>query len=72
MLFTFLGILLTVAGFIVGLSVLAIENFNIIRTFNHIPALILTALLILLGVLLFFFGFMLSIMIEIKNRVDKK
>ncbi len=72
MLFTFLGILLTIAGFIVGLSVLAIENFNIIRTFNHIPALILTALLILLGVLLFFFGFMLSIMIEIKNRVDKK
>ena len=71
MLFTFLGIILSFVGLLIGLYVLIIENFNFTGIFNHLPALILTALLILLGVILFFFGFLLSVLVEIKNRVDK-
>lgn len=71
MLFTFLGILLTAVGFLIGAYVLVVEKFNFTGVFNHLPALILTTLLILLGVILFFFGFLLSMLVEIKNRVDK-
>lgn len=71
MLFTTLGILVSLAGFALGLYLLVSENFDFVRLYARIPSLLLVVLLVFSGLLMFFFGFIINLIISIKNKVDK-
>lgn len=71
MLFVTLGLLMTLMGVALGLYLLISENFDFVRLYSRIPSLLLVVLLVFSGLLMFFFGFTINLIISIKNRVDK-
>lgn len=47
------------------------SGFSIVPLINRVPALLMVALLVITGVQLFFFGFILQLLKDIKYRVDR-
>ncbi len=71
MLFVTLGLLMSIAGILLGTYILISENFDFARLYARIPSLLLVVFLIFTGLLMFFFGFTINLVIAIKNKVDK-
>lgn len=69
--FVILGIIFSLLGFLLGLSILVSESFNFTRIFAHLPSLLLTTLLISVGIQMFFFGFLLNMVADLKGKIDK-
>ncbi|MBI4010073.1 MAG: glycosyltransferase family 2 protein [Candidatus Aenigmarchaeota archaeon] len=71
MLFNALGIILMLGGFIGFWFVFYQESFSIQHLVNRMPALTLISLLLSVGLQMFFFGFLLNIITDMKNKLDK-
>jgi len=69
--FPLIGIGFTSLGLIYGISVVLSEGFNISRLYARIPALILTTLMLIAGLMLMLFGTILHIMILVKYKIDR-
>lgn len=65
------GIFLIFLGFAYFLFVSAQESFHFKAMFNRLPSFILIALFIITGIQLFFFGFIIQIIKDIKYRIDR-
>lgn len=63
-----LSVLAALAGF--GI-IMAQSGFSVVPLINRMPALLMVALLVITGVQLFFFGFILQLLKDIKYRVDR-
>lgn len=65
-----IGILSVLAAIALFGLVIGQSGFSIVPLINRVPALLMVALLVITGVQLFFFGFMLQLLKDIKYRVD--
>ncbi len=72
MLFTVLGLLFMLAGILLGILLLVAENFDVTRMVSRTPMLILITLLVTVGMQMFFFGFLLGLVADVKNRLYRK
>jgi len=66
-----IGIILCSVAFIYFVFISWQSAFDFKSMFSRLPSFILIALLILVGIQLFFFGFLLQIIKDIKYRIDK-
>ena len=65
------GIFLNVIAFLYFLSIAYQASFQFKEMFSRLPSFLLIALLILTGLQLFFFGFVIDLIKEIKYKVDR-
>jgi len=68
--FTAFGIILTLIGFLLGVYLIFIESFKTSIGIDKYPFLMLVVLLISSGIQIFFFGFLLNLIIQLKNKLD--
>lgn len=66
-----IGILSVLAALALFGVIMAQSGFSVVPLINRVPALLMVALLVITGVQLFFFGFILQLLKDIKYRVDR-
>lgn len=71
MIFSISGILLTLIGFLTGLYLIFIKTQGTKIGVDLYPYLMLVILFIFIGFQLFFFGYLINLIINLKNKLDK-